>query len=136
MSHDPERAYVAAMLDHADAQLDRTRADMTARVDELRTTWSSGFEQQLADHQARMAEIRKSIHGDTAPTPDLAAGDRADASAPTGYPNGHSGPRQQPTQPDPYAAELAESERIRAIPMLDWAEVRKTLIRTSDGLFG
>ena len=129
MSHDPERAYVAAMLDHADAQLDRARADMTARVDELRTTWSSGFETQLADHQARMAEIRTDTQrylqsiasGEAAPPQDVAAGALGDA--PAASPDHGHGSRQQPDPQDEH--ELART--IAQMPLAEYARRRAEL---------
>ena len=143
MSYDRvERALVQHALDVADAELAQARAEMAARVTALKESWSSGFEQQLADSEARQQAIRdqtqqylQSIYADDDGTHALAAGGHgADVSGLTAAPDGHDH-RQQP-DPDPYAAELAEAERIRTMPMQDWAEVRRTLIRTSDSLFG
>ena len=143
MSYDRvERALIQHALDVADAELARARAEMEARVTALKESWSSGFEQHLADSAARQQAIREGTRewikglyaddGDQGARTDVRQIPQ-DASAP-GEPvppgAGSAGP---PT--DPYAAELAEAERIRTMPMQDWAEVRKTLIRTGDGLF-
>jgi hypothetical protein len=133
--HDPERAYVAAMLEHHRDSFDRARAAMQADLDRLAESWRSGYAQQLADHEARMQKAQadhqawlRSLYADDdsepQPTQDVAAGGHGDASAsPAGPPDGH-GPRQQP---DPRAAELAEAERIRSMPMAEYAQRRADL---------
>lgn len=128
------------MLDYRDAQLDRAKAEMDRRVSELRDEWSAGVAHQVATSEARVRQLQedqvtwlRSLAGDDDAANEPPAGSRTDTSASTANPAGHSDSRQEP---DPRAAELAEAERIRTMPMQDWAEVRKTLIRTSDGLFG
>lgn len=56
--HDVERAYVQAVLANADAQLADTTASMRAEVDRLRESWASGYDQQLAGHEARLQAAR------------------------------------------------------------------------------
>ena len=128
------------MLDYRDAQLDRAKAEMDCRVSELRDEWSACVAHQVATSEARVRQLQedqvtwlRSLAGDDDAANEPPAGSRTDTSASTANPAGHSDSRQEP---DPRAAELAEAERIRTMPMQDWAEVRKTLIRTSDGLFG
>lgn len=57
-SHDPERAYVQFMLDHADNLLDDARESMRADLDRLAVEWRSGLEIQRAEHEQRMAKMR------------------------------------------------------------------------------
>ncbi len=134
-----ERAYVTVWCDHADAQLAAHQARQAAEVDELRTTWNSGFEQQLADSRTTTAAMRAdtaryvaSISGADDATADVAG---TDSDVPAVQPSGTGRRSPQPTQPDPWAAELAEAERIRTMPMDLWAEERQRLVRSDQGMF-
>jgi len=112
-------------------ELNSGYAPDTTATDEMVKAHNARMRQLEEDHKAWLARFINGETDEPAPTHELAGADRA--SVPGGTPNGH---RPQQPDPDPYAAELAEAERIRTMPMQDWAEVRKTLIRTSDGLFG
>jgi hypothetical protein len=138
-----DRAYVAHMLDYRDAQLDRARAEMDRRVSELRDEWSAGVAHQVAaaesatrQRQEARIEWLRSLTGDDV-TKDVAGagGLGVGTSASTGTPVGHNPQPEQPTQPDPWAAELAEAERIRSMPMGLWAEERQRLVRPNQGMF-
>ena len=147
MSHDAaeraQRAYIAAVLDGQADQLDRATESMRSELDHLLTSWSSTAAQQVAAHEARIRQMqednlawlrnRAADDGDEGARTDVrqVPQDASSLGAPVPPGAGSAGP---PT--DPWAAELAEAERIRTMPMQDWAEVRRTLIRTSDGLFG
>ena len=131
MSHDAERAYVASVLDHRDAQLERARAEMDRRVSELRDEWSAGVAHQVAaaeaaarQRQEARIEWLRSLAGDDDAANEPPAGSRTDASASTANPAGHSDSRQEP---DPRAAELAEVSRLKALSMSDYAEERERL---------
>ena len=142
-NHDVERALVQGLADLADDRLNETIRSMETDLDRLRDSWATTYAEQRRAAEQRIAEIRAetqqylraiSTGEATEPAPADVRQIPQDAPSP-GEPvppgAGSAGP---PT--DPYAAELAEAERIRTMPMQDWAEVRKTLIRTSDGLFG
>ncbi len=133
-----ERAYVAAVCDNATAALDRARERAQAELDALLEEWSSNAAHQAAaaeaatrQRQEAHIEWLRSLTGDDAST-DVRQIPR-DASEP-GVPAppgaGSAGP---PT--DPYAAELAEAERIRTMPMDLWAEERQRLVRSDQGMF-
>lgn len=142
---DPETNYVRAMIDVYDARFESATADLTARVDALREEWSSNAADQVAASEARIRQIqednliwlrsRYGDDGDERPQ-DVAgaAGHGADgaSSVLTGTPGGHN---QRPPQPNPND-EIERARAIRDMSMQDWSEVRKTLIRTSGGLFG
>ena len=131
MSYDRvERALVQHALDVADAELARARAEMEARVTALKESWSSGFEQSLADSAARQQAIRdqtqqylQSIFADDDGTHALAAGGHgADVSGLTAAPVGHDH-RQQPDPRDEH--ELARA--IAQMPMDEYARRRAEL---------
>ena len=136
MSSAGDRAYVASMLDYRDAQLDRARAEMDRRVNELRDEWSAGVAHQVAaaeaasrQRQETHVEWLRSLIGDDA-TKDVARAGGRGADAPVltdAPPVGHIPQPAQPTQPDPREAELAEAARIRGLSMPAWAEERERL---------
>lgn len=145
-NHDAaERAYVQSMLDHADHQLDRARAEMTASLDLYRDDWSTRHAEMTRAHNERMQRMcdgqaawLNSFYddGEVTPTQDVAQGQvvhpppgssPAPASPPAGPGSG------QP--PNPHAAELEEAERIRDMPMSEWAAERQRLIRPNQGMF-
>jgi hypothetical protein len=88
-------------------------------------------------HKAELAALLKGLSGvadEPAPTPDVRQGSQ-DASSP-GEP---ATPGPIPAGPNNHAAELAEVERLKQLPMSAWAEERQRLIRASTsarGLFG
>jgi hypothetical protein len=135
-SHDVERALVQGLLDIADDRLADATAVMRADLDRLAESWRAGYAQQLADHEARMRKLDedhqawlRSLYADDdsepQPTQDVAAGGLGDAPASSSSGTDGHGPRQQP---DPrVAAELAEAERIRSMPMNEYAAMRAEL---------
>ena len=133
-SHDVERAYVQARLDHADRQLDQASAAMRADLDRLAESWRSGAAQQLADHETRMRKLDedhqawlRSLYADDdepALTHELAGAEDAAVSS------GH-----RPQQPNAHEVEMAEAARIRSLSMQDWAVERQRLIRANPGMF-
>jgi hypothetical protein len=134
-----ERAYVAAMVANADAQLADVTASVRADLDRLRETWAGGYDQQLAEAEQRMQaardETRAFLRGmydnddeadDPAPSPDVAAqGQTVDASAGSSSPArpARPGPGQQPNPP---ATELA-AEDIKNMPMSEYMQRRASL---------
>lgn len=146
-SHDPERAYVQSMLELADARLDQVRAEMAATLDLYRDDLSRGYAEQNQAHLARLAAIAaetdeyiKSLTGEAdepAPTQDVGHGQVVLGAPATGWssPAGPGGPGPgQP--PNPHAVELEEAERIRDMPMSEWAAEReRLLIRPNQGMF-
>ncbi len=140
--HDPERALVQSMLDLADHKLDRATAEMSAELDLYRDDWSTRTAEMMRAHEDRVRQMRndqaawlKSFYGEAdepAPTPDVGQGLGASATGPAPAPG--PGPGQPP---NPHAAELAEAERIRDMPMGEYAQERQRMIRaTSRGMFG
>ena len=96
-------------------------------MDEINRTHSERM-RELEDQQR--AWLASFINGDADEgTQDVGPG--LGASAPEPAP----APERGPGQPDPHEAELAEAERIRALPMTAWAEERQRLIRANRGLF-
>jgi len=134
MASDAEQAaYVQRLLDGQAVQLAAYKASTQAAIDNLRQSWSEGYEQKLADHRAWL----KSLYGDAdepAPT-DVVRGQVAGASAAGPAPApGPGGPGRE--QPNQLAAELAEVERLKQLPMSAWAEERQRLIRASTSARG
>jgi hypothetical protein len=138
-----ERAYVAARVAQMDQQLVEQRAAMQAELDLYRDDLAADAAARNRAHQERVQQIRDDqaawltrwLDGDPdegRPT-DVDQG-QVEASAAGSSPASTPGPG--PGQPDPYAAELAEAERIRALPMSSWAQERQSMIRSSNGLFG
>jgi hypothetical protein len=143
-SHDPERverALVQSLLDLADHRLDAVAAEMASDIDRYRDDWSTRTAEMQRAHQARLAEVRaetdqyiKSLYGEAdepAPTPIVGQG-YADAPATGPAPAPGPGPGQPPS---PYEAEFLEGERIRALPMAEYAAERQRLIRPNQGVF-
>jgi hypothetical protein len=130
--HDAERAYVSAMLDILDDRHDAVIESMRTDLNRLRDTWASGYQEQRAAHETRLAEIREASR-----STDVAQGQVVGVSA-----VGSALPAMAPMAPgpeqpnaDPRAAELAEAERIRLMPMDEFQRERERLIRPR-GLFG
>lgn len=140
-NHDVERALVQGLLDIADNRFGETIEAMRTDVDRLRDSWAAGYAEQRQAHEERLAAIRAETqrhlqaiaNGEAdqpAPPQDVAAGGLGDASAAS--PSTGHGRRQQP---DPYAAEMAEAERIRAMPLNEYAKLRSELgIRSATDL--
>jgi hypothetical protein len=133
MSSDAEQAaYVQRLLDGQAAQLAAFQASTQAAIDNLRQSWSEGYEQQLADHRAWL----KSLYGDTSEgtTQDVGQGHGASATGPAPAP----GPG--PGQPSPYEIELQRAQTIRDMPMSEYAARRGELgvhpSTSMDRLFG
>lgn len=137
-SHDVERAYVQARLDHAEYQLNEASAAMRADLDRLAESWRQTHGQQLADHETRMRQMRddqaawlNSLYGDDdepAPTQDVARGQVAASAAgfsPASPPG--PGPGQLHPHPDPHAADMALARSISAMSMQEYAERRAEL---------
>ena len=133
-SHDVERAYVVAMLDHEEARLNEASAEMRAELDALRESWSTGFEQQAGESEARMRKIRDDqaawFNGlyDDGPdegTPtDVGQVQGAGASAGPLAPASPVPPG--PGQPTRQVAELAADD-IKNMSMREYAERRAEL---------
>jgi hypothetical protein len=141
-NHDPERAYVQSMLDLADRQLDRARAEMAAELDLYRDDWTSRHAEQLQGHQARMdamrAETARFLNGEAdepAPTQDVGQQEPSRQDASSRGPATPAGPRPAGQPINPHAAELEEAERIRNLPMSEWAAERQRLIWPNQGMF-
>jgi len=142
-SHDVERAYVAAMLDSERDRLDEASAAMSAELDHLRESWSSGYAQQLADHDARMAKMRddqaawfRGLYDDEPVPTDVAQGQ---AHAPAAGSSPASPPGPGSGQPNHHADELERARAIKAMSMQDYAAERARLgiqSGTARGMFG
>ncbi len=146
MSSAAEEAYVRSMVEHLDARFESARAEMDRRVTELRDEWSAGVAHQVAASEERIRRIQeeniswlKSRAGADDASVDVAAAGREVDDGPSVREDaasvGHTGPQQRSTRPDPWAAELAEAERIRNMPMDLWAEERQRLVRSGQGMF-
>jgi hypothetical protein len=124
MNETAERIYVQSMVELADARREAVAASMQADIDRLRDQWATSYAEQRQRHEDRLTAIRATIHGE-APPPNLAgAGTGVGASASTSTPSGHTTQPQQPI--DPWAAELAESARIRSLSWEDYATERQS----------
>ena len=118
---------------------------MQAELDLYRDDWSSRYADQLRGHQARMDAIRaetdqyiKSLYGEAdepAPTPDVGQQEPSRQDASSRGPATPAGPRPAGQPINPHAAELEEAERIRDMPMREWAAERQRLIRPNQGMF-
>ena len=128
-----ERAYIQAVLDARADRLNEVSAQMTAEVDALRKSWSSGTE--LADHEARLQAMRNEtatwirsnfVDGEAsepAPTTSV-AGSQVDAPAGS---SPASPPGPGPRQPTPHEAELQRAREIADMPMHEYAARRAEL---------
>jgi len=87
------------------------------------------------DHKAWLAGYLASLYGDDDESPTQDVGQGQDGASATGWssPAGPSGPG--PGRPNPHAAELEEAERIRDMPMSEYAAERQRLIRPNQGMF-
>lgn len=139
VSHEmAERAYVQSMIELADARHAATIDSLRTDVDRLRDNWDQSYSEQRRASEERIAtgvretqqDLRAIASGDTTPPQDVAAGALGDGSG-ASLDHGH-GPRQQPD----HAAELERARAIKDMSLKDWGEIRQTLIRTNDGLFG
>jgi hypothetical protein len=133
-SHDVERAYVAARLDHADDRLADATASMRADLDRLAESWRAGVAQQLADHEARMRKLDedhqawlRSLYDDGGPQPaSKPARQEPQQEVSHGEP---ASPGPVPAgRPDPaYAAEMERAQAIAEMSMADYAAMREEL---------
>ena len=114
------------------------------QVAEWRESWAldtTSTDDMIREHNARMRRIEEDHkawlarflsgeeggHEDVQPAPQGASSGRGPATpatVPAGLPN-----------LDPREAERIEAERIRAMPMSQWAEERQRLIRPGQGMF-
>lgn len=117
--------------------------NLDRQIEEWRESWAldtSAHDDMIREHNARMRALEehhkawlarhlKGLNGEAdEPVPSHELAGAVDASVSLGH------RPQQPTF-DPRAAELAEAERIRAMPMSQWAEERQRLIRPNQGMF-
>jgi hypothetical protein len=138
-SRDYEREFVRAELALQQERFDRAAAEMQADLDLYRDDFTTRHAEQLRAHERRMRELEEQNRayltsfyddGDEGSRTDVGPGFGASASESAPVPGAGPG------QPDPREAELAEAERIRLIPLQEWAQVRRSMIRASNGLFG
>jgi hypothetical protein len=130
-SHDAaQRAYVGAVLDAAADRRDAVIESMRTDVDRLRDSWAAGYAEQRQASEAPIdalrEETRSFVRGLYADDGDelAAGGHRADVSALTGVPDGHSHRQQSPIS----AEDQWEAARlIRDMPMTDYARLRNEL---------
>jgi hypothetical protein len=141
-SHDVERAFVAARADQLDDRIDRARDAMMGELDLYRDDFTTRNAELLRAHNERVQQIAcenrawlTSYYDDTREEShtDVEQQVPREASAVGGVP---ATPGPGPAaQPDPLAAELAEVDRLRHLPMADYARERQRLIRANRGLF-
>jgi hypothetical protein len=135
VTYDPERERIRAALELQEAEFDRASESMQADLDRLAESWRSGAAQRLADHEQHIAQMRedhqawlRGLYADDGeglqPTP-VARGQAVGASAASPSPAGPGGPG--PGQPDPRLAEAELAERIRNMPMNEFAAMRDEL---------
>jgi hypothetical protein len=134
-----ERAYVLSRLDSMEDRREAVAASMQTDLDRLRDEWAESYGELRAAHEARVQKIQDDLrdwlssrYADEAddPAQDVDQG-RPDASALAGrrtQPPGVAGPGQL----DPYAAELADAERIRNMDMRQYTVERARLGIRSD----
>jgi hypothetical protein len=133
-----ERAYVLSMANSADDRREDTIRAMQTDLDRLRDEWAEGYGEMRAAHEQRLQKIEQdfrdwlsSRYADEAdPAQEVDQG-RRDASTPGSrrtQPPGVAGPGQL----DPYAAELADAERIRNMDMRQYTVERARLGIRSD----
>lgn len=138
-NHDPERAYVQSRLDHADHQLNEAAAEMEAQVNALRESWSSGYAEQLADHEVRMRKLDedhqawlRSLYTDAGDEPahaDVAGGQ---GHAPAGR-NAPASPGPVPQQPNPAAGLTADD--IKGMSLAEYGRRRAELgVRSAESM--
>jgi hypothetical protein len=136
-----ERAYVQSMLDLADDRLNEASEAMEARLAALRDDSALRWADELRAHRERADQFEEDQRAWLA----RFIGDDADEGAHTDVAQGQggaspAGPPASPAGPDPgqpnHAAELAEAERIKDMPMATYAQERQRLIRANTGLFG
>jgi hypothetical protein len=133
-SHDVERAFVQARLDHLTDRFDQAREAMAAEVDRLRESWSSGAAQQLADHEQRMRQMRddqaawlRSLYNDGPDDgADMSVGQVQGVGASAGPLAPASSADPGPGQPARDAAELAADD-IKTMSMQEYAARRAEL---------
>ncbi len=151
MSHDPERAYVAAVLDGQAVQLDRATTALRAELDAIREDWSTTVAHQVASSEARIRQMHEDnltwLRSRYADDSDEGPQDVAGAAGPgadgassvlTGTPGGHNQRSPQPTLDRWMAAAIEadqEADRIRGLSMQDYAVERQRLIRSDRGMF-
>ena len=141
---DREWRQVVVALDLEQARLDQYRADTQARLDAYASDAAARTAEMLQAHRDRVRQFEedqrawfKSLYDGDEPAPtDVGQQEPSRQGASSRGPATPAGPRPAGQPIDPHAAEMAEADRIRDLPMSAWAEERQRLIRSSNqGMF-